>query len=230
MSSGQFFSNKKLSLLIFLTSISAGLVLLSNIAAGKLWDFFGIAVDGGIICFPLTYILGDLIVEHFGEKTSKSIVYFSALFNILSIFVLWGVIALPAYPGWDAQDAFATTLGFTPRIIFGSLTSFILSNIANIFIFDKLKNYSKNHPTKNKKFGKIFSKSYIARAIGSSVVAHLIDSLIFETIAFLGVLSFPEFLAQAAFAYVAGLAIEIALSPISSIISKQCGKYIAETK
>ena len=53
--------------LIYLTAISAGILLISNLAATKLWDMFGIAVDGGVICFPISYILGDIIIEFYGK-------------------------------------------------------------------------------------------------------------------------------------------------------------------
>ena len=61
-------SNFKLRLLIYFATISASTLLISNLAAVKLWNFFGIAVDGGVVVFPITYIIGDLIVEFYGKK------------------------------------------------------------------------------------------------------------------------------------------------------------------
>ena len=58
---------------------------MSNLAAIKLWDFFGIAVDGGIVVFPLTYIIGDLIVEFYGKETAKNVVWAGFLVNIIAI-------------------------------------------------------------------------------------------------------------------------------------------------
>ena len=60
--------------LIYLTAVSAGALLISNLAAVKLWNLFGIAVDGGVIVFPLTYIIGDLTVEFYGKKIAKNVV------------------------------------------------------------------------------------------------------------------------------------------------------------
>ena len=92
-------------------------------------------------------------------------------------------------------------------------TSFVLSNLLNNYIFTQLKQRKG-----------IFERVFIARALGSSAFAHLIDSFIFETIAFLGVLSFNEFLIQAGFAYILGLVLEIVLSPIEMIIQKHFGR------
>lgn len=201
--------NFKQKLLIYLTAISAGALLISNLAATKLWNFFGIAVDGGLLVFPITYIIGDLIVEFYGKKIAREIIYAGFAVNILAVLVFYSVILLPAYPGWTMQEAFSSVLGFTPRIILGSLIAYICSNLLNNHLFMKLKNSDG-----------IFASSFIARALGSSVFAHFIDSAIFETIAFIGVLPFQEFVLQALFAYVLGISFEIILSPVEIVTAK----------
>lgn len=203
-------SNFKLKLLIYFAAISAGALLISNLAAIKLWDFLGIAVDGGIVVFPLTYILGDLIVEFYGKKIAKSVVFSSFLVNIIAVIAFYIVIALPSYPGWNMQDAYTSVLGFTPRIIIGSLTAYICSNLLNNYIFTRLKNGNG-----------VFARSFIARALSSSAFAHIIDCIIFETIAFLGVLTLKEFFVQAVFAYILGIGFELILSPMEVIIAKR---------
>lgn len=195
--------------LIYFTALSAGTLLISNLSAIKLWDLAGIAVDGGLVLFPLTYILGDLIVEIFGKKRAKEVVYAGFLINLIAVVVFYIVIALPAYPGWDMQDAYAMVLGFSPRIILGSLAAFVSSNLLNNYLFVKMKNSDG-----------LFARSFIARALGSSAVAHILDSAVFETIAFIGVLPFNEFLAQAIFAYILGMGLELILSPIEAVIEK----------
>ncbi|EOS60187.1 hypothetical protein C815_01567 [Firmicutes bacterium M10-2] len=203
-------SEKKLKLLIYFIAISAGALLISNLCAIKLWNLGGIAVDGGVVLFPVTYIIGDLIVELFGQKTARTIIYAGFLVNVIAVVVFYIVIALPPYPGWEMQDAFASVLGFSPRIIAGSLCGYLGSNLLNTHLFTKMRNGNG-----------LFAKSFIARALGSSVFAHIIDSAVFETIAFIGVLPFNEFLAQAVFAYVLGLILEIVLSPLEIFIEKK---------
>lgn len=208
-------SEKKIKYLIYFTALSAGTLLISNLSAIKLWNLFDIAVDGGLVLFPLSYILGDLIIEFYGQKISRNVIYAGFLINIIAVFVFYAVIALPPYPGWDMQEAFASVLGFSPRIIFGSLCGFVLSSLLNNWLFVKMKNSDG-----------IFARSFICRALGSSVFAHIVDSAVFETIAFFGVLSFPEFLKQMIFAYVLGLVLETILSPVENLIQKKLEKVI----
>lgn len=208
-------TNEKQRICIYFAIISASTLLISNVAAIKLWNFFGIAVDGGIILFPLTYIIGDLIIEFYGKKIAKNIIIAGFLMNVIAVLLFYIVIALPAYQDWTLQNAFASVLGFAPRIIIASLIAYVCSNIFNNYIFTKLK----------KRKG-IFSKSFIARALGSSAFAHIIDSGIFETIAFLGVLPFNAFLAQAGLAYILGISLEIILSPFEITIAKKLRKKL----
>lgn len=196
--------------MIWLTALSVGTLLISNLAAIKLWDLMGIAVDGGLLMFPLSYVTGDLTVEFLGKKTSKTIIMAAFAINIMAALVFYAVIALPAYPGWDLQDAYAAVLGFSPRIIAGSLAGYLSSGLLNNYLFEKMRTSDS-----------VFARSFIARALGSSVFAHIVDSALFETIAFLGVLPLPEFLAQMVFAYVLGLGCELILSPAEAWIEKK---------
>ena len=95
--------NFKEKMLIYFVAISASTLLISNLSAIKLWDFFGIAVDGGVVLFPLTYIIGDLIVEFYGKRIAKNVILAGFLVNIIAIFVFYIVIKLPAYDGWEMQ-------------------------------------------------------------------------------------------------------------------------------
>lgn len=133
-------ANIRQTTLIYLTAISAGILLISNLAATKLWNMFGIAVDGGILCFPISYILGDIIIEFYGKKVAKSVIFSSLLLNILAALVFWAVCLLPPFTGTEEmQNSIANVLGFAPRIIIGSLTAYFFSQFSNNFIFEKIK-------------------------------------------------------------------------------------------
>lgn len=202
--------------LIYLTAISAGVLLISNLAATKLWSFFGIAVDGGVVCFPISYILGDIIIEFYGKKTARTVIFSSLLLNILAVLVFWIVCVLPPFSGTEeTQTAIVAVLGFVPRIILGSLTAYLFSQFSNNYIFDKIKQQTG-------------SRFFLVRALGSSLVAHFLDSLIFEIIAFLGILPFSDFLNQAIFAYLLGLGFELILSPLELLIVSRVRPILAD--
>ena len=198
--------------MLFLTALSASILVISNIVAVKLWDFCGIAVDGGIAIFPLSYIIGDVVMELYGKKIGDHVVFVGFLINILAVLVFLLVGALPEYPGWGGQESYNAILGFTPRIVIGSLAGYITSGLVNNFVFTKIK----------KRTGE---KYLFVRSLGSSLIARVFDILLFDTIAFLGVLSFSEFCSQVAFAYGAGIVLEILLTPLTYLVVKVLKKY-----
>ena len=203
---------KNIKIMLFLTALSASILVISNIVAVKLWDFCGIAVDGGIAIFPLSYIIGDVVMELYGKKIGDHVVFVGFLINILAVLVFLLVGALPEYPGWGGQESYNAILGFTPRIVIGSLAGYITSGLVNNFVFTKIK----------KRTGE---KYLFVRSLGSSLIARVFDILLFDTIAFLGVLSFSEFCSQVAFAYGAGIVLEILLTPLTYLVVKVLKKY-----
>ena len=198
--------------LLALAALSVLVLVIANIVAVKLWDLGGVAVDGGIIIFPLSYIVGDLMMELYGKKTANYVVFLSFAMDVLVVAVIWLVGLLPAYPGWGGQAAYEMILGFTPRIMLGSLLAYLASELLNNVVFEKIKRVTGE-------------KRLWVRLLGSSAVARIADTLIFETVAFLGVLSFGEFVVQAGFAYVAGFVLEIVLTPLTYLLVRKLKKY-----
>lgn len=135
----EFMKRNQVKLLIIFTALSAGTLLISNLSAVKLWDLAGIAVDGGLILFPLSYILGDLIVEFYGKEISRTVILSGFAINLIAALVFWIVIALPPYDGWNLQEAYAAVLGYSPRIILGSLAGYLTSNLLNNHLFVRMK-------------------------------------------------------------------------------------------
>lgn len=208
---------KKIKIMLFLTALSASVLVISNIVAVKLWNFCGIAVDGGIAIFPLSYIIGDVVMELYGKKIGDHVVFVGFAINIMAVLVFLLVGALPEYPGWGGQESYNAILGFTPRIVIGSLAGYVTSGLVNNFVFAKIK----------KRTGE---KYLFLRSLGSSMIAKVFDILLFDTIAFLGVLSFSEFCSQVAFAYGAGIVLEILLTPLTYLVVKALKKYEVRDK
>lgn len=190
-------------------SVALGVILLaSNLAALKVWNLFGIPVDAGIWLFPIAYIVGDLLVEIYGQKIANLVSFYCALFAMIVAAVLaFAKVALPDFPGVD-NGAFEVIQSATGRIFLASVAGFLVGQIVNNGIFAKLRAKESNQ-----------AAGFIKRALLSSAVAHIFDSLIFETLAFVGRVSFGDFLMQMTFAYVAGILLEIVLSPLTNFLA-----------
>lgn len=192
--------------ILMLFSVALGVTLFaSNLAALKIWSLGGIPVDAGILLFPLTYIVGDLLVEIFGQKVANLVSVYCSLFAIIAALILWlAKIILPDFPGVD-NSAFDIVQSSTGRIFLASVAGFLTAQLVNNGLFVKLREQKKT--------------SFLRRAILSSVVARVFDSLVFETLAFVGRVSLGEFVIQATFAYFVGLILETILSPLTAQIA-----------
>lgn len=189
-----------------------GILLISNVVAVKPIAFGEIAFgdlalplvfDGGVFLFPLAYILGDVIAEVYGLKASRrSILIAFALAAIASLTILIVQISPPA-DGWENQEAFAAVLGFVPRIVAASLVAFLAGQLLNAWVLDRMRRQTKGR----------FLRT---RLIGSTIAGQLVDTLLFCTIAFAGIITGIDFVMYVVLGYVVKVLAEVVLLPITT--------------
>jgi queuosine precursor transporter len=155
------------------------ILLLSNIIGAAKpaqidFPFIGKQVFGaGILFFPISYVIGDVLTEVYGYARARRCVWvgFSAL--LFMAFMSWVVVHLPPADGWPNQAAYESVFGSTWRIVLASITAFWAGEFVNSFILAKMKIWTKGE--------KLWT-----RTIGSTVFGQAVDSLLFYPIAFLG--------------------------------------------
>lgn len=245
MSSLEKLESRKKTLLIALSMSAAMIILTSNMAAAKITSFFGIPVDGGIVMFPFSYIVTDLLVEFFGETRANKVAVFATFVNLVAVLLLFLVASFPAHDEYEGNEAFVQIFGYFGRITVASLVSYLVSTLVNNHVFEiiRYKQNDRDPVTVKRKLAKwnltlndylrhennlnkLDATDYLSRAFKSSMAARFFDSLIFETIAFFGVLSFGSFMKQALFAYVAGTLIEAFMSGPGILIQYVVKKYL----
>ena len=199
---------------IFCACLSVVLLIVSNLTATKLWDFFGVAMlDGGILSFPLAFVLSDVILEIWGKRKAQYVVWCGFLMNLILVGFLVAVQMLPAGAEWEHQAAYEAILGFMPRIVLGSLVAYLVAQLLNIVVFVKIRE-------------RTGVRLLWLRSLGSSVVANLVNSLVFCGIVFGGVISMGEWWAMVGVS--CGLMIlgEIILTPITYYAVKKMRKLV----
>ena len=164
-------------LFMFAGILFAICLLISNILATKIILIGPWAAPAGVLIFPIAYIINDVIVEVWGYKKARLIIWSGFVVNLLAALFFTLAIVVPAAPFWQNQSAFSTILGSTPRIIIASLLAYLTGSFLNAFVMSKVKVLMK---------GKDFS----VRAILSTLVGETADSMIFITIAFAGSMPF----------------------------------------
>ncbi|MCL2157353.1 MAG: queuosine precursor transporter [Methanobrevibacter sp.] len=202
-------------LFAILTALSSMVLIVSNLSSTKMFDFFGTGLvwDGGAILFPVSYVLGDVVTEIFGFKKAKKVIWTAFAMNLIAVFALYIVQLLPPGPGWENQLAFETIIGFMPRIVAGSLIAYVAGQILNAYVFIKIKELT-------------YANHLWQRAIGSSLVGDLVDTIIFTTIAFIGTISTLQFLGLLLIAYISKIIGETVLLPVTYGAVKLCKRVV----
>ena len=171
-------NEKHSSLKLLLTIIFVSCLIVSNIIAGKQIQLpFDLVMPAAVIIFPITYILSDIFSEVYGYRWSRITNYIGLTMNLFAVIVFAIAITIPAPPFYENQEAFKIILGNTPRILFASTLGLWVGDYLNDNVFRVMKKkYQSSH------------KNYGVRAILSSLVGQIGDSLIFIPIAFYGVM------------------------------------------
>ncbi len=150
-------------------------LVLSNILAVKQFEIFGFPSTAGLIIFPISYVINDCITEVWGFRKARLIIWIAFAVNFLAILLFQASVALTPAPHWTMQDSYASVLAQTPRIALASLLAFLVGSFLNSYVMSKMKILHKG-----KKFGQ--------RAVASTLVGELADTLVFTTIGFLFVI------------------------------------------
>ena len=205
---------------VCLTIIFVSAMLISNVITSKQIQLpFGITMTGAIVIFPITYILSDVFSEVYGYKWSRVTCYFAFSMNLLMVLVFSFVIKTPAPSYWTNQEAFATVLGSTPRVMGASLLAYVIGDFVNDRVFRKMK---AKHSDELKGFG--------WRAIVSSFFGELCDSLVFLPIAFLGQMPLKTLATMTVCQVLIKTGYEIVILPLTTLVAKKANKYEKELR
>lgn len=199
-----------------ISAVFAGILLISNVVAVKPIAFGAIPLggfslplvfDGGVFLFPLAYILGDVLAEVYGLKATRRTIFIAFGLALLASLTILAVQLSPPADGWENQEAFAAVLGFVPRIVAASLTAFLAGQLLNAWVLDRMRRRTSGR----------FLRT---RLIGSTLVGQLIDTLLFCTIAFAGIITGLDFVMYVVLGYVVKVLAEVVLLPVTTRVIK----------
>ena len=186
------------SALMAVTAVFVTLYLVSNIMAVKVIGLFNLFYfDAGTITFPFAYMLGDVLTEVWGYRTARKVIWLTLICNILLVACTQIGVWLPS-PDYlaESETAYNTIFTYVPRIVLASLTGFLFGELLNARLMEKIKLKTRG-------------RHLWIRTIGSSAVAHIIDSLAFVLIAFAGTVSTKDLTMMVIFQYFSKLSIEV---------------------
>ena len=177
-------------------------LIAANLFETKQFSFFGHSQTAGVIIFPISYIINDVVCEVWGVRRMRQLIWMG--FVLSAFFVGMGVLCdqLPPAPYWDNQEGFHAIFGLAPRIVGASFVAFLVGSLLNAEVMHRMK-------------GIHHDKHFSLRAIVSSIAGECADSIVFFPLAFGGIIPWDEMLWLMGYQVVLKTAYEIVVLPIT---------------
>ncbi len=172
--------NKNVSVLFMLFSVLFCVCLITaNVLETKQISFGPINITGGLLVFPVSYIINDCVCEVWGYRKARLLIWLGFLMNFL--FVSFGALcdAIPGAPYWHNDEGFHAVFGLAPRIAAASFLAFVVGSFINAYVMSRMKIADGG-------------KRFALRAIMSTVYGEAADSVIFFPLALGGIVPWSE--------------------------------------
>lgn len=187
-------------------------LILANLLETKQIAIGPVSLTGGLIVFPISYIINDCVCEVWGFRKARLLIWSGFAMNFF--FVAVGALCdwIPGAPYWNNDEGFHAVFGLAPRIAAASFVAFLLGSFANAYVMSKMK---------IRDGGRNFS----ARAILSTIAGESIDSLIFFPLALSGVVPTEELPKLMLMQVLLKTAYEILVLPLTIRVVKYVKEY-----
>jgi queuosine precursor transporter len=156
------------AILLLSNVIGAGKIAAIPLGGGGEWAF-----GAGILFFPLSYVIGDVLTEVYGFARARRCIWAGFAGLVFMAFMAMVVVALPPAGSWHGQAAYEQIFGQVPQIVLASILAFWAGEFVNSYVLARMKIWTKG-------------RHLWARTIGSTVAGQGVDSLIFYPVAFFG--------------------------------------------
>lgn len=205
--------DRKTQLFVVLAGLFITCLLVGDITGGKLFDvpLFGwrtVTLSVGMLPFPVTFLLTDLLNEFYGKKAARFVTWTGFGMALLAFALIEVAIAVPWAPFTRAADwagvnagAFDNVFAGSKRILFASMIAYLVAQFTDIGVFNVLKRLTQN-------------RLLWLRATGSTVVSQLIDTVLVQVIAWYGLLTAGQIADIALGSYIMKLLVAVALTPV----------------
>ncbi|HTO11943.1 MAG TPA: queuosine precursor transporter [Candidatus Binatia bacterium] len=158
------------------TALFITCLLTANVLASKLIAAGSLTLTAGIVIFPVSYIVGDVLTEVWGYAATRKVIWLGFACNVVMVAAIWAGGALPPASFWNGQAAYQEILGQAPRILVASFAAYLVGEFANAYVLAQLKIATAG-------------RWLWVRTIGSTIVGEGLDSLVFVGLAFTGTIA-----------------------------------------
>ncbi len=205
--------DNKVSVLFMLFSVLFCVCLITaNVLETKQISFGPISITGGLLVFPVSYIINDCVCEVWGYRKARLLIWLGFFMNFL--FVGFGALcdAIPGAPYWNNDEGFHAVFGLAPRIALASFLAFLVGSFINAYVMSRMKISDGG-------------KRFALRAIMSTVYGEAADSVIFFPLALGGVVPWSEIPILVISQVILKTVYEIIVLPVTICVVKKAKRF-----
>ena len=194
----------KTELYATLTGVFTACLIVSNIIAGKTFDFFSFVLPCGVIIFPVIYIVNDVLAEVYGYEKTRRVILLGFFMNLIAVIAYNITIMLPAPVFFENSEAFSVVLGSTLRLLVASFAAYLVGSLVNAKLMTYLKSWDDD---------KLFFRCIVSTLFGEGL-----DAVIFIMIGFFGTMPIEALLLMIVVQALFKTVYEIILYPLTRYV------------
>lgn len=206
--------DRKQRLYVWITAVFVSALIASDLIGGKFFRVFGLDLSVGMIPFPFTFVLTDIVNEFYGKDGARRITYVGLGMAILVFSFINVALALPISPESPMpQELFARAFGWSARLYVASLAAYVVGQFLDISIFQI--------------FFRLTGHRFLwLRATGSTVLSQAVDSLVVNFVLLSGKKPIEFIFVAARNGYAVKLVIAVCMTPLLYIGRRAFLRYL----
>lgn len=180
--------------------------ILANISVCKMIDLFSFTTALGNVLFASIFLATDIMSEKYSKEDAKKGIYLCVFSGIA--FIVITQIALLFHPSSDdtINSAMKSLFTISLRTTAASMLMFFISNMLDIYLYNKLKDKYPN---------KLWFRNNV-----STILSNCLENYLFSLLAFVGIFSLPVIISIATVASVIEIVIAICDTPFLYLSKK----------
>lgn len=194
--------DKKTNIYMIMLALYCVTLVITNITSNRTFNIGQLMLPSAVIAFPIIYIINDVLTECYGFKMASKAIWTAFSLNLFSVIFFNVAINLPTTIDYSSYNI---VLGSTLKPLIASVLAYLVGSFVNAKIMDMLKNH----------------KSLMLRCVLSTLFGETIDTVIFISIVFVGVMNFQTICTMIITQAVFKTLYEIIVYPVTKIVIKK---------
>jgi uncharacterized integral membrane protein (TIGR00697 family) len=152
-------------LFMWLSGIFVAALIVADLIGGRFFRVGSVDLSVGLLAFPLTFVLTDVVNEFYGTAGAKRITYLGLGTSVFVFAVISVALAVPPSPIGVPNETFRSVIGVSRRLFVASLAAYLIGQLADITVFAAFRKLTRH-------------RLLWLRATGSTVISQIVDTTV----------------------------------------------------